>query len=230
MADANKIQAIARTDFGKGASRRDRREGYVPVVLYGHGTDPRHLKLNTLEFAAILRNSGANSILTLDIDGEEQLALTKQVDVEPIKRFIEHADLLVVKKGEKVEVNVYVTTVGEAAPGTLVTQDLSEITIEADALKIPEDFEIDIEGAEIDTQITAGDIKLPAGVSLVTDPEILVINVGEAPTEDDLEAELDQEVLAEVDAEAEEAAEATEGESESGEESSASDEGKSEEE
>lgn len=228
MAEANKIKAIARTDFGKGASRRDRREGFVPVVLYGHGTDPRHLKLDTLEFAAILRNSGANSILTLDIDGEEQLALTKQVDVEPIKRFIEHADLLVVKKGEKVEVNVYVTTVGEAAPGTLVTQDLSEITIEADALKIPEDFEIDIEGAEVGTQVTAGDIKLPAGVTLITDPEILIINVGEAPTEDDLEAELDQDVLAEVDAEAEEAAEASEEESESGEESS--EEGKSEEE
>lgn len=228
MADANKIKAIARTDFGKGASRRDRREGFVPVVLYGHGTDPRHLKLDTLEFAAILRNSGANSILTLDIDGEEQLALTKQVDVEPIKRFIEHADLLVVKKGEKVEVNVYVTTVGEAAPGTLVTQDLSEITIEADALNIPEDFEINIEGAEVGTQVTAGDIKLPAGVSLVTDPEILIINVGEAPTEDDLEAELDQDVLAEVDAEAEEGAEASEEEGESSEESS--EEGKSEEE
>lgn len=228
MADANKIKAIARTDFGKGASRRDRREGFVPVVLYGHGTDPRHLKLDTLEFAAILRNSGANSILTLDIDGEEQLALTKQVDVEPIKRFIEHADLLVVKKGEKVEVNVYVTTVGEAAPGTLVTQDLSEITIEADALKIPEDFEIDIEGAEVGTQVTAGDIKLPAGVTLITDPEILIINVGEAPTEDDLEAELDQDVLAEVDAEAEEAAETSEEEGESSEESS--EEGKSEEE
>lgn len=228
MADANKIKAIARTDFGKGASRRDRREGFVPVVLYGHGTDPRHLKLDTLEFAAILRNSGANSILTLDIDGEEQLALTKQVDVEPIKRFIEHADLLVVKKGEKVEVNVYVTTVGEAAPGTLVTQDLSEITIEADALNIPEEFEIDIEGAEVGTQVTAGDIKLPAGVSLVTDPEILIINVGEAPTEDDLEAELDQDVLAEVDAEAEEAAETSEEEGESSEESS--EEGKSEEE
>lgn len=228
MADANKIKAIARTDFGKGASRRDRREGFVPVVLYGHGTDPRHLKLDTLEFAAILRNSGANSILTLDIDGEEQLALTKQVDVEPIKRFIEHADLLVVKKGEKVEVNVYVTTVGEAAPGTLVTQDLSEITIEADALNIPEDFEINIEGAEVGTQVTAGDIKLPAGVSLVTDPEILIINVGEAPTEDDLEAELDQDVLAEVDAEAEEAAETSEEEGESSEESS--EEGQSEEE
>lgn len=227
MAEANKIKAIARTDFGKGASRRDRREGFVPVVLYGHGTEPRHLKLNTLDFAAILRSHGANSVLTLDIDGEEQLALTKQVDVEPIKRFIEHADLLVVKKGEKVEVNVYVTTVGEAAPGTLVTQDLAEITIEADALKIPEDFEIDIEGAEVGTQITAGDIKLPAGVSLVTDPELLIINVGEAPTQDDLEAELDQDVLADVDAEAEEAAETTEGGSESGGESS--DEDKSEE-
>lgn len=228
MAEANKIKAITRTDFGKGASRRDRREGFVPVVLYGHGTDPRHLKLNTLEFAAILRNSGANSILTLDIDGQEQLALTKQVDVEPIRRFIEHADLLVVKKGEKVEVNVYVTTVGEAAPGTLVTQDLSEITIEADALNIPEEFEINLEGAEVGTQITAGDIKLPSGVTLITDPEILIINVGEAPTEDDLEAELDQDVLAEVDAEAEEAAAEEGAEGESSEESS--EESKSEEE
>lgn len=218
MADTNKIQAITRTDFGKGASRRDRREGFVPVVLYGHGTDPRHLKLKTLEFAAILRENGTNAVLALDIDGTEQLALTKQVDVEPIKRFIEHADLLVVKKGEKVEVSVYVTTTGEAAPGTLVTQDLSEIVVEADALKIPENFEIDLEGAEVGTQFTAGDITLPAGVTLVTDPEILIVNVAEAPSQDELEAELDQDMVAEADAGSEsDAGEDAEGESESGE-------------
>ena len=226
MADTNKIKAEVRDEFGKGASRRDRREGFVPVVLYGHGSEPRHLKLKTLDFAAILRENGTNAVLSLDIDGEEQLALTKQVDVEPIKRFIEHADLLVVKKGEKVEVSVYVTTVGEAGPGTLVTQDLSEIVVEADALKIPEGFEIDLEGAEVCTQFTAGDIKLPAGVTLVTDPEILVVNVAEAPSEEELEAELDQDMVAEADAgsedgeseDAEESSEEAEGESEGGEE------------
>lgn len=209
MSDNNKIKALVRTEFGKGASRRDRREGFVPVVLYGHGTEPRHLKLNTLEFAAILRASGTNAVLTLDIDGEEQLALTKQVDVEPLKRTIDHADLLVVKKGEKVIVDITVLITGEAGPGTLVTQDASEISVEADALKIPEDFEVSIEGAEVGTQITAADITLPAGVELISDPETLIVNVVEAPTEADLESEVDLEAAGVV----EDAPESEEGES-----------------
>lgn len=213
MTDTN-IKAIARTDFGKGASRRDRREGFIPVVLYGHGTEPRHFKLNTLEFAAILREHGTNAVLNLDIDGEEQLALTKQVDIDPLKRTIDHADLLVVKKGEKVTVDVAIVVTGDAAPGTLVTQDASEISVEADALKIPEDFEISIEGAEVGTQITAADITMPAGTTLISDPETLIVNVVEAPTAEDLEAEVDLEAAGVVE-DAPETEEASEGEGDS---------------
>lgn len=219
MSEQNNIKALVRSEFGKGASRRDRREGFVPVVLYGHGTEPRHLKLNTLDFAAILRSHGTNAVLTLDIDGEEQLALTKQVDVDPLKRTIDHADLLVVKMGEKVVVDVVVTVTGEAGPGTLVTQDATEVSVEAEALHIPEEFEVSIEDAEVGTQVTAADIKLPSGVTLISDPETLIVNVVEAPTEEDLEAEVDLEAAGVVedapeDEESEGESEESEGDSE----------------
>ncbi|WP_029370690.1 50S ribosomal protein L25/general stress protein Ctc [Mycobacterium sp. UM_WWY] len=185
----NKLTATVRTRTGKGASRQARRDGRVPAVLYGHGTDPRHLELNAHDFAAVLRNSGTNAVLTLDIDGEEQLALTKALEIHPIRRNIQHADLLVVKRGEKVTVDVNVVVEGDAASGTLVTQDANTIQIEAEALSIPEQLTVSIEGVEAGTQITAGQIALPAGVGLISDPETLVVNVVEAPTAEDLEAE-----------------------------------------
>lgn len=185
----NKITAAVRTEFGKGASRRARRDFKVPAVLYGHNTEPRHLLIGSLEFAAILRYSGTNALLTLDIDGEEQLALPKQIDVHPLTRIIEHTDLLVVKKGEKVHVDIYVVVTGDAAPGTLVTTDADIIEIEVAATDIPEEFELSVEGVEAGTQFTAADITLPAGASLISDPEMLLVNVIEAPTESDLESE-----------------------------------------
>ena len=185
----NKLTAAVRTEFGKGAARRARREGQVPAVLYGHKTEPRHLLLGALEFAAILRHSGTNALLTLDIDGEEQLALPKQIDVHPLTRIIEHTDLLVVRKGEKVTVEIYVAVTGVAAPGTLVTNDADVIEVEVEATHIPEEFEVSIEGAEAGTQITAADVKLPAGATLISDPETLLVNVIEAPTETDLESD-----------------------------------------
>ena len=186
---SNNLTAAVRTRTGKGASRLARREGRVPVVLYGHGTDPQHLEINAREFAAVLRNSGTNAVLTLDIAGKEQLALTKQVVVHPIKRNIEHADLIVVKRGEKVTVDVNVLVEGDAAPGTLVTQDANTIQIEAEALSIPESLTVSVEGVEAGTQILAGQVELPKGVTLVTDAETLVINVVAAPTAEDLDAE-----------------------------------------
>ncbi len=186
---SNNLTAAVRTKTGKGASRLARREGRVPVVLYGHGTDPQHLEINARDFAAVLRNSGTNAVLTLDIAGKEQLALTKQVVVHPIKRNIEHADLIVVKRGEKVTVDVSIHVEGDAAPGTLVTQDANTIQIEAEALSIPESLTVSVEGIEAGTQILAGHVELPKGVSLVTDAETLVINVVAAPTAEDLEAE-----------------------------------------
>ena len=185
----NNLTASVRTETGKGASRRARREGRVPAVLYGHGTEPRHLELDGHDFAAVLRNAGTNALLTLDIDGEEQLALPKALDIHPIRRTITHADLIVVRRGEKVTVQVNVVVEGEAAPGTLVTQDANTIEIEADPTSIPQQFTVSVEDAEEGTQITAGDIALPAGVSLVSDAEMLVVNVVEAPSEEELEAE-----------------------------------------
>ena len=116
MSDVSRLKATVRTEFGKGAARRTRRDGNVPAVLYGHQTDPQHLALNAQAFAAVLRDSGGtNAVLTLDIEGTEQLALTKSVVVHPIRRYIEHADLLVIKRGEKVIVDVPVIVVGDAA-------------------------------------------------------------------------------------------------------------------
>nr|WP_090343063.1 50S ribosomal protein L25/general stress protein Ctc [Mycolicibacterium malmesburyense]CRL73797.1 50S ribosomal protein L25/general stress protein Ctc [Mycolicibacterium malmesburyense] len=185
----NNLTAAVRTETGKGASRRARRNGKVPAVLYGHGSDPQHLELDGHDFAAVLRNAGTNAVLTLDIDGKEQLALTKALDIHPIRRTITHADLLVVRRGEKVVVEVNVVIEGEAVPGTLVTQDTSTVEVEADALSIPQQLTISVEGVEAGTQFSAGSIELPSGVSLISDPEMLVVNVVEAPSAEELEAE-----------------------------------------
>lgn len=185
----NQLTASVRTETGKGASRRARREGKVPAVLYGHGTEPQHLVLPAREFAAVLRNSGTNAVLTLEIEGTEQFALTKALDIHPIRRNIQHADLLVVRRGEKVTVEVNVVVEGEAGPDTMVNQDANTIEIEAEALSIPEQLTVSVEGAGIGTQINAGQIELPAGVTLVSDPELLVVNVVPSPTAEDLQSE-----------------------------------------
>lgn len=188
-ATPNQLAATVRTRVGKGASRQARRDGRVPVVLYGHGTDPQHLELSAHEFSAVLRHSGTNAVLTLDIEGTEQLALTKSLEIHPIKRTLTHADLLVVRKGEKVTVEVTVVVEGDAKSGTLVTQDANTVEIEAEALSIPEHLTVSVEDAEAGTQILAGQLELPSGVSLITDPETLVVNVVVAPTAEDLESE-----------------------------------------
>jgi large subunit ribosomal protein L25 len=187
MSDENRLVAAVRTEFGKGAARRARRDGQVPAVLYGHGEDPRHLNVPSRDFAAILRAHGTNAILTLDIEGKEQVALTKSVVVHPIRNYIEHADLLVIKKGEKVTVDVPVVVTGEAASGTLVAQDASTISLEADALHIPEQIEVSVEGLEVGTQILANQLELPKGSTLQADQELLIVNVVAAPTASDLE-------------------------------------------
>ena len=189
----DEIDAETRTEFGKGAARRTRRAGRIPAVLYGHGTDPQHLSLPSLEFARVIREQGRNAVLTLNIGGRPQLALTKTVVTHPIRPYIEHVDLLVVRRGEKVTVEVPVLISGEAAPGSLVTQDLNTLEIHADAMSIPEHIEISVEGVDAGTQILAGTIPLPDGSELKTDPEALVVNVIAAPSEADLEAEADTE-------------------------------------
>jgi large subunit ribosomal protein L25 len=185
----NKLTATPREHTGKGASRRARREGRIPAVMYGHGAEPQHLELPAHDFAAVLRHAGTNAVLTLDIDGTEALALTKALDIHPIRRSIQHADLLVVRRGEKVVVEVSVVVEGDPAPDTLVTQETNAIEIEAEALSIPEQLTVSIEGAEPGTQFTAAQVPLPAGVNLISDPELLVVNVVTAPTAEDLEEE-----------------------------------------
>ncbi|MFM1723492.1 MULTISPECIES: 50S ribosomal protein L25/general stress protein Ctc [Rhodococcus] len=177
MSDDNRLVASVRSEFGKGAARRARRDGQVPAVLYGHGTDPQHLNLPAREFAAVLRAHGTNVVINLDIDGKDQLALTKSIVVHPIRRHIEHADLLIVKKGEKVAVEVPIVVTGNAAPGALVTEETTTIKLEVDALNIPESVEISVEGAEVGTQFLAGAVALPKGATLADDAELLLVNV-----------------------------------------------------
>ena len=190
---ANALAVTTRTEKGKGAARRARRAGNVPAVLYGHGTDPQHLNLPARDFATILRNNGTNAVLDLDIEGTSQLALTKQIDIHPIRNYIEHVDLLVIKRGEKVTVEVTIVVEGDAAPGTLVTQDANTVEIEADALSIPEQIVVDVEGKEVGTSVHASDLVLPEGVELITDPETLIVAVNEATTAAELEEETDAE-------------------------------------
>jgi large subunit ribosomal protein L25 len=206
----NQLSASVRTQTGKGASRRARREGMIPAVLYGHGADPQHVELPAHDFAAVLRHSGTNAVLTLDIGGKEQLALTKALAIHPIRRTIVHADLLVVRRGEKVVVEVNVVVEGEAGPDTLVTQETNAIEIEAEAFSIPEQLTVSVEGAEPGTQFTAGQITLPAGVNLISDPDLLVVNVVSAPTAAELEEEGAGEVAEAPEAAAEEEAEEAE--------------------
>lgn len=207
----NQLTVSVRSETGKGASRRARRDGKIPAVLYGHGSDPQHLELPAHDFAAVLRHAGTNAVLTLDINGKEQLALTKALDIHPIRRTIQHADLLVVRRGEKVVVEVTIAIEGEAASGTLVTQEANAVEIEAEALSIPEQVVVSIEGAEAGTQFTAGSLKLPAKVNLISDPELLLVNVVNAPTAEELEPE----AAAETEAAAEGAAETEAAETES---------------
>jgi len=209
---ANNLTAEVRTKTGKGASRQARREGKVPAVLYGHGADPQHLVLPAREFAAVLRNFGTNAVLILDVDGKEALALPKSIEIHPVRRNIQHVDLIIVRRGEKVTVEVNVVVEGEAGPDTLVTQEANSIEIESDAMSIPEHLTLSIEGASAGTQFTADQVPLPDGVTLISDPELLVVNVVNAPTAEELESEgggASLETQAEDEAEAtEEAAEA----------------------
>lgn len=183
-----KLTVEQRSEFGKGAARRTRRDGKIPAVLYGHGSDPRHLALPAIEFARVIRENGRNAVLTLHVDGvQAQLALTKTITVHPLRNYIEHVDLVVLEQGEKVTVDVPIVLTGEAISGSLVHHEMDSLSIEVDALHIPEQFEISLEDAAIGTTYNAGDITLPEGATLLTDPEWLVVAVNEAPTAKDME-------------------------------------------
>jgi large subunit ribosomal protein L25 len=185
-----KIAAELRTEFGKGAARRIRRAAKVPAVLYGHGTDPVHISLPGHDTMLALKT--ANVLLAIDVDGRTELALPKHVQRDPIKGFIEHVDLILVRRGEKVVVDVPVILAGEAGPDTLVVQERATLSVEAEATHIPSQLEISIDEAPAGTQIHAKDITLPAGVVLQDDPETLVVNITGAPTAAEVEAELEE--------------------------------------
>jgi large subunit ribosomal protein L25 len=190
-----KLTAEMRTEFGKGAARRIRRAHKVPAVLYGHGTAPIHIALPGHETLLALRT--ANALLSIEVDGISQLALPKQVQRNPLKHTIEHVDLVIVRRGEKVTVDVPVHVEGEAGPDTLVVVDHNSIPIEAEATHLPRQILVSVEGLPAGTQILARDLQIPTGSSVELDPETLIVNVTNAPTVEALEAE-----LAEAEAEA----------------------------
>jgi large subunit ribosomal protein L25 len=184
-----RIAAEPRTEFGKGPARRARRAGRVPAVLYGHGTEPRHVSLPGHDVLLALRT--ANVLIRLEgMAGGSQLALPKAIQRDPIKGNVEHVDLIMVRRGEKVTVDIPVTVTGEVVPDGLLDQQLVQITVEAEATNIPPGIEVGIEGMQIGAAIHAGDLTLPAGVSLAVEPDILVLHVIAAPTAAQMEAEL----------------------------------------
>jgi large subunit ribosomal protein L25 len=184
------ITAEPRTEFGKGAARRIRRASKVPAVLYGHGTDPIHVTLPGHDTMLALKHGGANALLTISIDGKEQLTLPKQIQRDPIKGHLEHLDLVIVRRGEKVTVDVPVHVVGEPAGDALVVTEASTVSVEAEATHIPEFVEVSVEGAEVGHQVLAKDLSLSGGATVLVDEETLIVNVTHAPTADELESEL----------------------------------------
>jgi large subunit ribosomal protein L25 len=176
-----RIAAEPRTEFGKGGARRTRRAGNIPAVLYGHGTEPRHIAIPARDFAFAIRG-GINTLLTIDLGDGSELALPKAIQRDPIKGTFDHVDLLLVRSGEKVTVELPIIITGEPAPGGLVNQDLNTLTVEAEATHIPDSVEVSIEGFEVGSHVAASDVTLPAGTTLVTDPETLVVGVVAAPT------------------------------------------------
>jgi large subunit ribosomal protein L25 len=185
-----RISAQQRTEFGKGGARRTRRAGLVPAVIYGHGQAPRHISLPAREIGLALR-SDANVLLRLDLEGGSELALAKDVQRDPLKQTIDHIDLIVVRRGEKVRIDVPVQLTGEVrSSDVLLNHDLTSITVEADATALPRGFEVDVSGIEVGTSIFVRDIELPEGVTLVTDEDALIVSGNAAPTAEQLDAEL----------------------------------------
>ncbi|MCZ9296539.1 50S ribosomal protein L25/general stress protein Ctc [Corynebacterium yonathiae] len=194
MAQRPVIKAEARTEFGKGVARRLRRDWKVPGVIYGAHQEPVHFAVPLLDIQSLVRNNGVNAVLELEIDGEQYLTMVKHVDQNVLTFDIDHVDLLAIKRGEKVEVEVPVTLTGEPAPGTMHIQDADVLLVEADVLNIPEELEVSIEGLEDGAVITAADVTMPEDTTLVAEEDTVIVSIS----------------LPEVDEELEEAAEAAE--------------------
>ena len=182
-----KLAAEARTEFGKGAARRARRAGKIPAVLYGHGADPLHINLPGHETMLAVRHT--NALIGLDVDGDGYLAVVKDVQRHPVRADIEHVDLLLVNKGEKIAVDITVHVVGESAPGSIHLVEEQTLSVEADATNIPEYVEVSIEGREAGDHIVAGDVELPEGVELLTDASYTVVTITEPRGEESADEE-----------------------------------------
>ena len=183
-----RLAAETRTEFGKGGARRTRRAGKIPAVIYGHGADPRHVSLPAREFTHAIKRGGANVLLTLSVNGKDELTIPKAIQRHPIKGEFEHVDLISVRIGEKVTIDVPLVLTGAIAPGGLLGQDHTSVTVEAEATHLPTEIEVSIEGLEVGGHITAADLTLPAGSTLVTEAETLLVHVSQAPTEADMAA------------------------------------------
>jgi large subunit ribosomal protein L25 len=205
-----KISAEPRTEFGKGGARRTRRAGKVPAVLYGHGEAPKHIALPAREFAAAIRHGGANQVFAIEVtDGTQALALPKAIQRDPIKDTYEHVDLVIVRRGERVTVDVPVVLTGNAAPDTLVVTEQMTLSVTAEALHLPDQLTVAIDGLPAGTQIAAGSVALPQGTELAADPELVIAIVTAAATAEEMEAELGEAPSAEdASAEAAESGEA----------------------
>ena len=171
----NHVAVDIRTSFGKGAARKLRASGKIPAVVYGHGADPLHVALPAHETTLIARR--ANALIELKMTDGEQLVLIKDVQRDPVRQIIEHLDLVIVRKGEKVTVDIAVHVEGEPISGTMVQMDHSSITVEAEATHIPEYVSVNVDGLEEGSQIHAGELSLPDGATLVTDPEALILSI-----------------------------------------------------
>ena len=200
-----RLVADVRTEFGKGGARRTRRAGKIPAVIYGHGAEPRHVSIPAREFSHAIKH-GVNVLLTISINGEDQLAIPKAIQRNAVKGGYEHIDLLAVRHDEKVTVEVPLNLLGEVAPGGLLEQEHMVLSVEAEATNLPTEITFTIAGFQAGTQLLARDVELPAGVVLVTDPEVMVARVSVAPTAEDMEA-AGAPVVAESQADTEDASE-----------------------
>jgi len=184
-----RLPAEPRTEFGKGGARRTRRAGKIPAVIYGHGAAPRHVSLPAKEFGHAIKHGGANVLLMLSLNGAEELAIPKAIQRHPIKGVFEHVDLLAVRRGEKVTIDVPIVVVGEVARGGLLAQESNVVSVEAEATQLPSEIQVNVDDLEIGSHVTAGDLTLPSGATLVTDPQQVLVLIQEAPTAADLEEE-----------------------------------------
>ncbi|MEY4312587.1 MAG: hypothetical protein RLZZ319_96 [Actinomycetota bacterium] len=185
MAEQFALKGDVRASFGKGAARKLRAKGHVPAVIYGHGEDPRHVSVNAHELSLLVRHK--NVLIDLDVDGTKELVLVKDVQKDHVRQIIEHVDLVIVKKGETVTVDIPVVMIGHSFPGTVAMLEHQTLKVEAEATHIPEHLEVDVTDMHEHTHISAKDITLPKGVTLHLDPEAIIVAVQSVPRAESVE-------------------------------------------